>query len=84
MKKNRLFCCLSVRDFEPNILIKGVHLTCFEKKPTFDRKLIFSYEERHTYCLSKKAKDKYMSPYYLLFCIQYEFIQKARHTTWLA
>jgi len=24
---NRLFCCVSVRDSEPNILIKGVHLT---------------------------------------------------------
>ena len=26
-KNNRLFCCVSVRDFEPKILIKGVHLT---------------------------------------------------------
>ena len=30
-QNNRLFCCLSDRDFEPNILIKGVHLTHFEK-----------------------------------------------------
>ena len=61
---------LSVRDFEPKILIKGVHLTHFEKT---DRKLFFSFEERYTYCLSKKAK-KFMSPYYFLFYIQYEFI----------
>jgi len=33
----------------------------------------FSYEERYTYCLSKKQK-KYMSPYYFLFYIQYEFM----------
>jgi len=26
-KNDRLFCCVSVRDFEPKILIKGVHLT---------------------------------------------------------
>jgi len=26
-KNNRLFCCVSVLDFEPKILIKGVHLT---------------------------------------------------------
>jgi len=31
-KNNRLFCCVSVRDFEPKILIKDVHLTNFEKK----------------------------------------------------
>ena len=30
-KYNRLFCCLSARDFESKILIKGVHLTNFEK-----------------------------------------------------
>ena len=39
MKKNNgLFCCLSVRDFEPNVLIKGVHLTILEKY-LFYRKL---------------------------------------------
>jgi len=37
---NRLFCCLSDCEFEPKILIKGVHLTHFEKR-LFDRKLIF-------------------------------------------
>ena len=26
-KNNRLFCCVSVCNFEPNVLIKGVHLT---------------------------------------------------------
>jgi len=26
-KNDQLFCCLSVRDFEPKILFKGVHLT---------------------------------------------------------
>jgi len=25
-ENNRLFCCVSVRDFEPIMLIKGVHL----------------------------------------------------------
>ena len=48
----RLFCCPSVRDFEPKILVKCVHLTNFEK--LFDRK--FSYEEWYTYCMSKKSK----------------------------
>jgi len=28
---NRLFCCISVRDFEPKLLIKGVHLTNIKK-----------------------------------------------------
>jgi len=28
-----MFCCVSVRDFESKILIKGVHLTNFGKKP---------------------------------------------------
>jgi len=35
MKNNRLFCCLSVRNFEPKLLIKGVHLTHFEKNTHF-------------------------------------------------
>jgi len=26
-KNIRLFCCIRVRDFEPKLLIKGVHLT---------------------------------------------------------
>ena len=30
-KKYQLFYCLSVRDFEPKILFKGVHLTNSEK-----------------------------------------------------
>jgi len=52
MKKNhRLFCCVKVRDFEPKLMIKGVDHT----KKKFDRKLIFSYEERYTYYESKKA-----------------------------
>jgi len=29
-KYNRLFCCVSVRDFESKILIKGVHLTIID------------------------------------------------------
>ena len=41
MKKNRLFCCVSVRDFEPKILNKDVDLTNFEENKLFDRKLIF-------------------------------------------
>jgi len=36
-KNNRPFCC--VRDLEPKILIKGVHL--IKKIKLFDRKLIF-------------------------------------------
>ena len=43
-----------VSDFEPNILIKAVHLTNFEKNCSI--KSFFSYEERCTYCLSKTAK----------------------------
>ena len=50
-KNDQLFCCLSVCDFEPKILFKGVHLTNSEK--VFDRKV---------YCLLKKIKKKYMSP----------------------
>jgi len=42
----RLFRFLSVRDFEPKILIKGVHLTNFEENKY--------YEERYTYCSCKK------------------------------
>ena len=30
-KKNRLFCFVRVRDFEPKILIKGVHRTNLKK-----------------------------------------------------
>ena len=57
-KKDQLFCCLSVCNFEPKILFKGVHLTNSEK--VFDRKV----------CLLKKIKNKYMSPYSFLFCTQ--------------
>ena len=45
-KKNQLFCCLSVRDFELKILFKGVHLTNSEKN-LFNRKV---------YCLSNISK----------------------------
>jgi len=71
-KNNRLFCCLSDRDFEPNILIKGVHLTNFEEKNLFDRKMIF-FEERYTYRLSKKAKTSKCHRT-TMFYIHYEFI----------
>jgi len=37
-QNNQLLCCVSVRDFEPKILIK--HLTNL-KKELFDRKLIY-------------------------------------------
>ena len=63
-KKNQQFCCVSVRDFEPKILIQSVHITNL-KKTLFDRKLIFSYEE---------IQKKYMSPYYFLFYTEYEFM----------
>ena len=56
-RNNRLFCCLSDRDFEPRILLKGVHLTKIEKKCLW----------RKVYkLLSRKAK-MYMSPYYCFF-----------------
>ena len=42
------------------ILNKGVHLTNYEKK-LFNRKLFFSYEERYTFCLSKKTKKVYVT-----------------------
>ena len=31
-----------------------------------------------------KKQKKYMSPYYFLFYIQYEFTSKARNTNWFA
>ena len=31
LMKKRIDCCVRVRDFEPKILIKGVHLTNFKK-----------------------------------------------------
>ena len=34
-QNNRLFSCLSVRDLEPKILIKSVHLTTFEERKQF-------------------------------------------------
>ena len=36
-----MFCSLSVREFEPKILIKGEHLTNFDENKLFDRKLFF-------------------------------------------
>jgi len=53
--KTIIDCCLSVRDFEPNILIKGVHLTNFESNCSIES-YFFSYEERYIYRISKKAK----------------------------
>ena len=47
-KNNWLFCCLSVHDFEPKILIKGVHLTNLKKCSI--ESWFFSYAERYTYC----------------------------------
>jgi len=38
-KMCKLFCCVSVRGFEPNISIIGVHLTI--EKQLFDRKVFF-------------------------------------------
>jgi len=32
MKKKKTVCCLSVGDFEQNILINGVHFTNFGEK----------------------------------------------------
>ena len=40
----------------------------------------FSYEERYTNYESNKAKKMYMSPYFFLFYIRYEFIYKVRNT----
>ena len=62
-KNNRLFCCVSVRDFEPKILIKGVRLTNCSIESSF-----FSYEERYTYPESKKAKKVYLN---VQICILY-------------
>ena len=42
-------------------------------KNLFDKKFPFSYEERYTYYESKKAKQKYVSPYYFLFYSQHKF-----------
>jgi len=73
-KNNRLFCCVSVRDFEPEILIKGVLLTNVAPKNCLIESRFFSNEERYTYYESKKGELKHMSPYSFLFYIQYEFM----------
>ena len=53
---NRLFCCASVREFEPNILIKGVHPTNFEKK-TVRQKVDFFLTKKGTHIVNlKKVK----------------------------
>jgi len=61
-----LKCNSSVRDFEPKILIKGVHLTNFEEK-TVDFFLMKNNNK-----IATQKKD--ISLYYFLFYIQYEFM----------
>jgi len=34
--------------------------------------------------VNPKKQNKYMSPYYFVFYIQYEFMYKARNTKWFA
>ena len=63
---------ISVRDFEPKTLIKGVHLTQILKKKTV-RKI--SHEEGYIYIyiVNLKSKKKVYVTDYFLFHIQYEF-----------
>ena len=49
------YCVAVVPDFEPKILMKGVHLTNFEQNCSIESWFL-SYEERYTYYESKKAK----------------------------
>ena len=57
-QNNRLFWCVSVRDFEPNIMIKGVHLTNFETNCLIEN-WFYSNEEWFTFYESKIAKQVY-------------------------
>jgi len=63
-KKNRLFCCASVRDFEPKILIK--------LKKTVGQKVYFLLRKKCIHIMNPKSSKKYMSPYYFWFYIQYK------------
>ena len=72
MKKIIKWCVVlnsvSVHDFEPQILIKGVHLSNFEKVDFFLMK-------KGIHIMNpKKQKKKDMSPYSFLVYIQYEFM----------
>jgi len=57
---NRLFCCVSVIDFKPNILIKNCSI----------ESRFFSYEERYTYYESKKVKQV-ESRKYKMICLKH-------------
>ena len=57
-KKNRMFCCLSVRDFEQKILINCVHIYKFWKTNNRNRKLMFFLWEKVYLLLIKQNKTK--------------------------
>ena len=66
---NRLICCVSVRDFEQKILIKGVHLTNYKKNCLIES-WFFSHEERYTYYESiKKTIKCHRTTFYSIFNI---------------
>ena len=69
----RLFCCVSVDDIEPQILIKGVHLTHFLNNCSIET-WFFSYEERFTY-ESNKAKQSiwHRTIFYSIFTMSLKF-----------
>ena len=53
------------------------------KKQLLDKKLIF-FMKKGIHIIHPKYQKKYMSPYYVVFYIQYEFMLKARNTKWFA
>ena len=57
-KNNRLFCCVNDLDFEPKILIKGVHLT---NKKKFRQKVDFFLMKKGIHVIIQKSKNKYVT-----------------------
>jgi len=48
-KNYQQFCCLSVCDFEPKILFKGVHLTILEKC-SIERYIVYLKKQKLSIC----------------------------------
>jgi len=63
---------ISVRDFEPKTLIKGVHLTQILEKKLFEKYLMKKGIYIYILLISKSKKKVYVTDYFL-FHIQYEF-----------
>ena len=54
-KNNRLFCCLSFRDFEPKILIKGIHT---KKFLNVQKKVDFFLMKKGVHIMNQKEQNK--------------------------